>query len=188
MYLMKTTLLGDGAVGKTALRERYLGKGFQASYLMTVGADFAVKEVNINYNGQDIQVKFSIWDLAGQPRFTGVREMYYKGSAGGILVFDVTRRDSFLNLPTWVNELFTHNGKGPIPLVVLGNKIDLRSTAKDYVTPEEGQQFVEKLREQYPKIEIKYLETSAKTGENVEKAFEEIARSVIKFLSATASK
>lgn len=188
MYLMKTTLLGDGAVGKTALRERYLGKGFQASYLMTVGADFAVKEVSINYNGQEVPVKFSIWDLAGQPRFTGVREMYYKGSAGGILVFDVTRRDSFLNLPKWVEELFTHNGKGPIPLIVLGNKIDLRSTAKDYVTTEEGQRFVERLRQQYPQIGVKYLETSAKTGENVEKAFEEIAKAVISFLSRTSSK
>ena len=72
-FLVKIVLAGDGAVGKTTLRRRYLGEGFQASYMMTIGADFAVKRVDIG--GKTIT--FQIWDLAGQPRFQMVRELYY---------------------------------------------------------------------------------------------------------------
>ena len=99
---MKVCLLGDGAVGKTALRKRYLGKQFSSGYVMTIGADFAVKKTEINTNDGTKSVKFQIWDLAGQPRFNSVRELYYKGSHGGLLVFDITRRDSFSNLNSWV--------------------------------------------------------------------------------------
>ena len=85
-FVMKVVLCGDGAVGKTAIRQRYLGKGFQSTYLMTIGADFAVKEVNIKFKETSYPIKFQIWDLAGQPRFEAVRGLYYAGCLGALMV------------------------------------------------------------------------------------------------------
>ena len=106
-FLMKIVLAGDGAVGKTALRERYLGKGFSSNYMMTIGADFALKEATI----REKNIKFQIWDHAGQPRFGTVRSVYYYGCLGALLLFDVTRPDTFTNLENWLEEIFKHNGK-----------------------------------------------------------------------------
>ena len=180
---MKVCLLGDGAVGKTALRERYLGKQFSSGYVMTIGADFAVKKTRITTEEGDKDVKFQIWDLAGQPRFNSVRELYYKGSHGGLLVFDITRRDSFTNLDSWLNELFKNSGRGAMPVAVLGNKVDLRDEADDCVTETEALEFAENLKNSLKiNCEIPYLETSAKTGENVDKSFEILAHNIRQFL------
>lgn len=179
--LMKICLLGDGAVGKTALRERYLGKQFSTGYVMTIGADFAVKKTVIKTNGGERTVKFQIWDLAGQPRFNSVRELYYKGSHGGLLIFDITRRDSFTNLTTWVDELFENSGRGAMPIAILGNKVDLRDSGevKDCVTQEEVEKFIAGLKKQFEMhYDIPYLETSAKTGVNVDESFVILATSI----------
>lgn len=181
---MKVCLLGDGAVGKTALRERYLGKQFSSGYVMTIGADFAVKKTQITTEEGEKEVKFQIWDLAGQPRFNSVRELYYKGSHGGLLVFDITRRESFSNLDSWLDELFKNSGRGPIPIAVLGNKVDLRKEADECVTVAEAQEFTENLKNHLQfNCDIPYLETSAKTGENVDKSFTLLATNIRTFLS-----
>ncbi|MFW9780503.1 MAG: GTP-binding protein [Candidatus Heimdallarchaeota archaeon] len=179
--LMKICLLGDGAVGKTALRERYLGKQFSSGYVMTIGADFAVKKTVIQDGVDTRTVKFQIWDLAGQPRFNSVRELYYKGSHGGLLVFDITRRDSFTNLTNWIDELFKNSGRGAMPIAVLGNKVDLRDSGevKNCVTQEEVEGFIADLKNQFNMhYEIPYLETSAKTGANVDESFAMLATSI----------
>lgn len=169
-FLMKIVLAGDGAVGKTALRERFLGKGFSSNYMMTIGADFALKESII----RDKSIKFQIWDLAGQPRFGTVRSVYYYGCLGALLVFDVTRPDTFMNLETWVDEIFQNNGKGMIPLVLLGNKIDLREQFPNHVTDGQAEDFSSKLSEKSEEsgFPVKYMPTSAKTGLNVSAAFD----------------
>ena len=180
---MKVCLLGDGAVGKTALRERYLGKQFSSGYVMTIGADFAVKKTRIKTEEGEKDVKFQIWDLAGQPRFNSVRELYYKGSHGGLLVFDITRRDSFTNLNSWIDELYKNSGRGVMPVTVLGNKVDLRDEAEDSVTVNEAVEFTENLRKSLQmSCDIPYLETSAKTGENVDKSFSMLAQNIRQFL------
>ena len=184
MLLMKICLLGDGAVGKTALRERYLGKQFSTGYVMTIGADFAVKKTVIDTEEGTKTVKFQIWDLAGQPRFNSVRELYYKGSHGGLLIFDITRRDSFTNLHLWIDELYKNSGRGPMPVTVLGNKVDLRDEVDDCVTREEVQEFTDGLKKDYLKnVDVPYLETSAKTGENVDESFSLLAHSIRNFLT-----
>ena len=167
MPLYKICLLGDGGVGKTSLRERFLGKGFQSGYILTIGADFAVQNLAIN----DIQYKFQIWDLAGQQRFSAVRALYYKGSHGAILVFDQTRLDSLYNLDNWKKELFTNVGR-EIPFIILGNKSDLPGT----IDQEQIDQFVKKSQSETTDIpfNIKFLETSAKSGLNVTEAFEQL--------------
>ena len=179
MLIGKICLLGEGAVGKTAIRERYLSKKFTSNYLMTVGADFAVKELSVEYNGQVYQMKFQIWDLAGQPRFNSVREIYYKGAVGGLLVFDVTRPESFESLNGWLTEFFKNNDKGHVPIIVIGNKIDLRDQYANALPPESGMQFVENIKKVYPDIKAQYIETSAKTGENIEKAFNNLALAIL---------
>ena len=179
MFLMKVCLLGDGAVGKTALRERYLGKEFTSSYLMTIGADFAVQKTLV----KDKEVKFQIWDLAGQERFNSVRSLYYSGSHGALFVFDVTRPESYQNIINgWLPELKKHIRGGAIPVILLGNKTDLRD-ANDptHITTEQGLKLADEMAKNFSesKIKIPYLETSAKTGENVQQAFRYLAEMII---------
>ena len=94
--LWKIVLVGDGAVGKTSLRKRYLGEGFDTDYLSTMGADFALHDTNI----KDTQIRWQIWDLAGQPMFKDVVQAYYTKVFGGVAVYDVTRRQTFDNVET----------------------------------------------------------------------------------------
>ncbi|MCK4896735.1 MAG: GTP-binding protein, partial [Candidatus Heimdallarchaeota archaeon] len=81
----KITLIGDGAVGKTSIRRSYLGETFEGSYSLTLGSDFATKTMNVG----DLNICMIIWDLAGQPRFKAVREGFYRGTRGALLVFDL---------------------------------------------------------------------------------------------------
>ncbi len=174
---MKVCLLGDGAVGKTALKERYLGKGFTTSYLLTIGADFAVKTLDLR--GKD--VKFQIWDLAGQERFNSVRSLYYSGSHGALLVFDVTRLDSFSNVTKWTEEFKKHVRKDNVPLILLGNKIDIRDVNNpNHITPEMGKNLGSQIAELLGNETVPYYETSALTGENVNLAFSELAEYIIR--------
>ena len=129
---------------------------------MTIGAVFAVNEGVIDGRA----IKFQIWDLAGQTRFGAVRSVYYLGCLGALLLFDVTRRESFENLENWIKEIWNHNGKGVIPLVILGNKVDLRDQHPDSITDEMANRYCSKLTEQTKAngFEVRYLQTSAKTG------------------------
>ncbi|MFX0207553.1 MAG: GTP-binding protein [Candidatus Hodarchaeota archaeon] len=177
MILIKITLLGDGAVGKTALRSRFMGEGFTGDYIMTIGADFCVKSIEIG----DTKFKFQIWDLAGQPRFVAVRDLYYTGCLGALVLFDLTRPKSYINLTNWIEELWKNNGAGSIPFVLIGNKNDL-----PYKFPSEyGERYAAQASELTKELgfTIPYLETSAKTGENVEKAFELLAQEILNYVS-----
>ncbi|MCK4847724.1 MAG: GTP-binding protein [Candidatus Heimdallarchaeota archaeon] len=175
MPLYKICLLGDGGVGKTSLRERFLGKGFQSGYILTIGADFAVQNLPID----GVQYKFQIWDLAGQQRFSAVRALYYKGSHGAILIFDQTRVDSLYNLEKWKEELYTNVGR-EIPFIILGNKSDL----PDSIEQSEVDRFIQKSQSEIKDIpfNIKYLKTSAKSGLNVTEAFETLGLSIKSYI------
>ena len=181
MTVLKIVLIGDGGVGKTAIRERYLGKGFKAQYLLTIGADFAMRDDVIR--GESI--RYQIWDLAGQQRFDAVREVYYKGSVGALLVYDVTRPDSYFNTPKWINELWTNNGRGRVPIVVVANKIDMRELSDDTVSPEQGRIFTERLTKltRPEGFDCFYIETSAKTGVNIQAAFTLLGENIMRFVS-----
>ncbi|MFX1537586.1 MAG: GTP-binding protein [Promethearchaeota archaeon] len=182
-FVMKIVLCGDSNVGKETLLSRYLGKSFQSTYRMTIGADFAVKHININYKGICYPIKFQIWDLAGHPRFDIVRGLYYAGALAAIFVFDVTNRTSFENLPSWINEYFNQNGRGVQPLVLLGNKSDLRDTVIDPVSFEEGQALAVSLSQETSGLgfSIAYFETSVLTGQNISEAFQFIGKSFLSF-------
>lgn len=176
--------MGDGAVGKTNLRRNYLGIGFTQDHLMTIGADFAATEKTYNFDDKTFNVTFQIWDLAGQSTFSQVRSLYYKGCFGALMVFDRTRPSSFENIKSWMKELSKHSGRGEIPTILLGNKYDLIETS-DQVVPQED---IDKLVDEFNKnsdkrgFKVKYLDTSALSGLNVNVAFESLGEAILKWL------
>jgi len=180
--LFKVVLMGDGSVGKTSLRRVYMGEGFKANYMITIGADFAVKKMQLA-GGHDVSIQ--IWDLAGQEHFKSVRSTFYRGAQGALAVYSTVERTSFDNMWNWIEECWT-NAMKKIPIVLIANKIDLRDQFKDnpvmqqtIVTTEEGQALADKIAAQG--VHASFLETSAKTGHNAEAAFLELA---IKILEA----
>lgn len=178
--IFKVILIGDGGVGKTTLRRRWMGEGFRSKYMLTVGVEFASKNFTMS-NGQE--VKFQIWDIAGQERFKEIRRFYYEGTIGAWVVYDVANRKSFENVTNWVQELLGYVGE-KVPVVLVGNKIDLRRDSTiTTVTTEEGLQLREKLEKEYG-LDVIFIETSAKTGENVEIAFKKLAETIIQKLEA----
>jgi small GTP-binding protein len=161
-YLFKVMIIGEGAVGKTALVNRYTTGQFETDYKTTIGSQFAVKLAHISPpdSAYAVGIKVQAWDVAGQARFKAVRKMYYSGAAGVILVFDVTRRRSFQELVKWVEEADESIGTR-VPLLCVGNKIDLPDRA---VPSNEAKKWAEDQG-------FYYMESSAKTGEGVADMF-----------------
>ncbi len=161
-YLFKCIVVGDGGVGKTALTIRFSKGFFTEDYKMTIGVDFHVKTISIDTEEEGpIKVKLQIWDTGGQERFSSIRPMYYRGSLGGLLIFDLTSYESFEHLPQWIEEVRS-NLKSEIPLLLVGNKSDLINERA--LSNEEIKSFTQKFN-------LYYMETSAKTGEGVGDCF-----------------
>ena len=175
--LAKIVLLGEGSVGKSTIRERYLGISFRPAYLQTVGADYTMKNQTLT-DGKTLQLQ--IWDLAGQKGFYNIRESYYKSADGAVLVYDVSKPETGDELSNWIKEIKKKISK-PIPMILVGNKIDLRSN-NGSVSFEQGNDLAKNLSKEF-KIPITYLESSAKTGENIETIFSTIASLIIEFKS-----
>jgi small GTP-binding protein len=170
-YMRKVVMIGAGGSGKTALVNRYLTQKFSEEYIVTIGSQFAVKTVSVDAaNGRNVVVKLLVWDLAGQQRFDFIRGSYYRGSKGALLVFDTTRKSTWIELPKWIKE--TEDALGErIPIILLANKVDL---IEDRVISQEmALQFVEEYGL------TGYLETSALTGDNVEEAFYQLAKNTL---------
>ncbi|MFQ5980962.1 MAG: Rab family GTPase [Candidatus Heimdallarchaeota archaeon] len=182
MLIIKISLLGDGAVGKTSLRRRFMGEGFDESYQLTIGADFASKEVTLS-DGRPI--RFQIWDLAGQTHFESVRSMYFKGTMGAMVVYDVTRPLTYESLDKWCQDFWTLNGAGPRPIVTLGNKSDLIGNfSLPTVSSSKGRDFAEKIGSQREVrgVNTAYFDTSARTGLNVTRAFIRLGDFIIEYM------
>jgi Ras-related protein Rab-1A len=172
----KVVLIGDAAVGKTSIRRKYLGKGFITSHIATLGVDFA--QTHVHHLGKTHRL--IIWDLSGQASFETVRRHYYQGCSSIILVYSISDRNSFDNASKWLVEAFKYMGELP-PTIVIGNKIDLRLTypKEDLVSTQEGLKFTEYFKEKLNVAAI-FLETSAKTGENIQNAFGKLMDIMIK--------
>lgn len=166
-YRFKIVMLGDGAVGKTAMTLRFTENYFETDYKRTIGTDFSVKRLSIPE--YDTDVTLQIWDFAGQPRFESVRQSFCRGARGGLLLYDVTRRRTFINLDTWKNETL-ESLQREIPLIVVANKIDLEESR--VVTTEEGEEYAKRNGHIY-------VESSALTGQNVEDAYLELCKRMI---------
>jgi len=164
--VFKVLLIGEGAVGKTSLLKRATQNTFDENMKLTVGVDFAVRD--ISQDGWDATLQ--IWDLGGQVRFRELAVYYFKGARLAIAVFDITLRHTLDRLQEWITNL--QGSEGAVPLVVVGNKIDLRgqhSEGGSFVTPDEGRAFA-------AKHHAPYIEASAKTSQGVDAIFQEITK------------
>ena len=167
----KVIIVGPGAVGKTSLLNRFVHNQFDLKYKLTIGVDFLTK--NLEYEPSKF-AKLHIWDIGGQERFKFLHRSFYDGAFGALLVFDLSRQHTFSSMKTWLSEMRSIM-MIDIPKIIIGNKTDL--------IPEIGQIVDKGEVEKYAKNEsCLYIETSAKTGENVEKAFLELTYLIMKKL------
>ncbi|MDH5404189.1 MAG: GTP-binding protein [Candidatus Heimdallarchaeota archaeon] len=179
-YVYKVVLIGDGAVGKTNLRRRYMGEGFLTEYVNTVGADFAYFSEEI---GKDLY-KWSIWDLAGQPKFSNVRPVFYAGAFGALVCFDPTREETFNNLNRWIDELVRHTHTEGTPIVLVATKMDIYDPEK-HMNLERIEKYKQELIERLDdRFEVTFIETSSITGLNVRQAFANLRQSISKWVNS----
>ena len=165
----KIIIVGPSAVGKTSLLNRFVNNKFALKYKLTIGVDFLTKTVEFQPSKF---IKLHIWDIGGQERFKFLHRSFYEGAAGAVLAFDLSRQNTFSGMKTWLSEMRSLMAN-EIPKVIIGNKSDL--------IPEIGQIIDRSAIEQYARKEhCSYFETSAKTGENVDKAFSELTQRMVK--------
>ncbi len=165
-YVLKMVALGDGAVGKTSCIMRYTEDSFGEKYKATIGTNIALKNIDVEVRkGEVVKAQIVLWDLAGQPTYKDLRSRYMVGSSIAFLVYDVTRPSTFLNVAEWYRNFTTVCPNAVIILVA--NKVD----REDQAVPREAGEMISRW------LDIEWIETSAKTGENVEEMF---TKSVIK--------
>ncbi len=169
IYKYKVLILGPPAVGKTSLLNRFVNEEFKVDYRSTIGAQFLTKEINISGKKEHKNTaQLSLWDVGGQPRFIDLRTTFYRGANGALIVFDLIREKTFDEIEDWHGEMCKTLNK-EIPFVLIGNKSDLIKTEGRKVNINDGKRFAKDRKSIY-------IETSAKTGMNVEKAFRELTR------------
>lgn len=156
--IFKIVLTGDSGVGKSNILSRYIKNEFNLDTKSTVGVEFGAKRLKL----KGMNVKAQIWDTAGQERYKSITNAYYKGSKGAIIVFDISRRETFINVDRWIGEL-KNNAESDASVLLVGNKCDLEHQRQ--VTKEEAKAKAEE-------YSMAYMETSAMHSINIEKAFE----------------
>lgn len=155
--LAKVLVIGDGGVGKTALITRFTEDRFVVSYTATIGVDFKSRVVRCG----DRLLKMQIWDTAGQERFKNITQAYYRGASGILLAFSLTDRLSFSNIEKWMAQIEEHAAR-ECARVLVGTKMD---------SPSERQVSMQEAEALALRMGVRYIETSAKTGEMATEAF-----------------
>lgn len=174
----KIILLGDGAVGKTSLVRKFVVDKFDDDYLHTVGFKITSKDIQVTIEGKIHYLKLQIWDILGQKGYIELHKSSLPGTAGVLLVADITRRSTLQSLENyWIPKV--QSMVGSIPFIILANKSDLIENA----------QFDEKeLKKFATKYDVAYYLTSAKNGENVVKVFHSLGKRILKFSDAKPPK
>uniref|UniRef100_A0A7C8ZZ85 Uncharacterized protein n=1 Tax=Opuntia streptacantha TaxID=393608 RepID=A0A7C8ZZ85_OPUST len=168
-YVFKVVLIGDSAVGKSQLLARFARNEFSVDSKATIGVEFQTKTLVIDHK----TVKAQIWDTAGQERYRAVTSAYYRGAVGAMLVYDMTKRQSFDHIARWLEELRGHADKN-IVIMLIGNKCDLASLRA--VPVEDAKEFAEREN-------LCFMETSALDSTNVETAFLTVLTEIYRIVS-----
>ena len=166
--IFKIILIGDSGVGKTNLLSRYINDTYSDTTKSTVGVELACKILEIN----STKVKIQIWDTAGQERYKSITKSYFKGAKGALIVYDISIKQSFNNVDKWIDDL-KEFGEDCTCILLVGNKCDLDNIRQ--VSMDE----VRKKAEQY---NVGFCETSAKTGKDVDVAFQRLIEEISKKL------
>lgn len=204
-YVLKFIIVGDSTVGKSNIMSKYTDKRFQTNHDMTIGVEFATKIISVG----NTNYKLQIWDTAGQETFKAITRSYYRGTIGCLLVYDITRRESFEAVSMWLSEL--RNFCDPNTVIALvGNKIDLENTIaltnpSNYNNINNINSVLPQINNILPKVNsvlpmvnrqrvvsyeegktfaeqnnLLFFETSAKTGQNIEYCFTQIVQNIQK--------
>eukprot|EP01084_Bolivina_argentea_P264146 447338_1 len=165
-HLLKVLLMGDSSVGKSSILRRQKFGTFDVNIESTIGVDFLTQMMEV----EGKKLKLTLWDTAGQERFRTLTSSYYRGAHGILLVYDVTRRDTFENLPKWLEEVETFHPSGGREVVklLIGNKIDLENRK---VSRNEGEEWARSKK-------MMFLEASAKTQVGIKQAFSEVVHKI----------
>ncbi|MGY5872289.1 MAG: GTP-binding protein [Candidatus Thorarchaeota archaeon] len=167
-YVLKMVALGDGAVGKTSCIMRFTEDSFGEKYKATIGTNIALKSIELEIEkGEIVKAQIVLWDLAGQPSYKDLRQRYMTGSSMAFIVYDVTRPPTFMNVYEWYRNFRAVCPKASITLVA--NKVDI----KERLVPTEAGLMLSNW------LDLRYIETSAKTGKNVNSLFFECAKEAI---------
>ena len=172
--MVKVIIIGESGVGKTNIMSKYLKNQFMENSKATVGVEFGSKL----FKCQGHKIKAQIWDTAGQEKYKAITGAYYKGSKGALVVYDITRKDTFATLEKWVNDLKAASDP-KLTMLLIGNKSDLDD--KREVSKDQGE-------EKAKSFECAFLETSALSGDNIDKAFELMVKEIFeKFKNDSSS-
>ncbi|TFF85501.1 MAG: GTP-binding protein [Promethearchaeota archaeon] len=165
-YTFKLLLLGDASVGKTSFTKRYCYNIFNPSERLTIGVDFHVKTIEIDYKGEPKKIKLQIWDIGGEERFRFLLPTYCLGANAAFLLYDITRPSTLENIPEWTT--IVRQKGGAIPIMLVGAKIDLAPDQRK-IDRDNGIQIAERNKL------AGFVEISSKTGVNVDEAFDLLA-------------
>jgi len=171
-YLFKIVLIGDSGVGKSNILSRFTRNEFCLESKSTIGVEFATRTLQI----EGKTIKAQIWDTAGKERYRAITSAYYRGAVGALLVYDITKKQTFENIQRWLRELRDHADSN-IVIMMVGNKSDLNHLRS--VAEEDGQALAEKEG-------LSFLETSALEALNVEKAFQTVLSDIHQIISKKA--
>ncbi|CAI9769696.1 unnamed protein product [Fraxinus pennsylvanica] len=171
-YVFKIVIIGDSAVGKSQLLARYARNEFSLDSKATIGVEFQTRTLEIDRK----TVKAQIWDTAGQERYRAVTSAYYRGATGAMLVYDITKRESFDHVARWLDELRGHADKN-IVIMLIGNKSDLGTLRA--VPVDDAKEFAQREN-------LFFMETSALEATNVEPAFLNILSEIYQVVSKKA--
>lgn len=163
-YIIKYIIIGDTGVGKSCLLLQFTDRRFQPAHDLTIGVEFGARFVDV----EGKKIKLQIWDTAGQESFRSITRSYYRGAAGALLVYDITRRETFDHLLIWLEDARQHSNSNTT-IMLIGNKSDLES--KRAVSYAEGEAFANQHG-------LFFMETSAKTADNVEESFVDTAKDI----------
>lgn len=166
LYRFKLIMLGDVAVGKTSIMNRFVDNEFKSAYDCTIGVEYKVKKIKVD---QITGVELKIWDTCGAEKYRAITRQYYRDTHGVVLVFDLTNRATFDKVNVWLKDL-RDNGLNDICCILVGNKTDIK---------ERNLNLSDEARRYAIKNKMPYIEVSAKLGTNVASMFENITKKIV---------